>query len=263
MNGPTRPTRPARARPQAPRAQATTLQATTLQAIRGARPHGTRRLPAALLAAVALLAMVPAAGAQTCGEPGMNGQCTEFGSIAMESQRDVRGEPIDLTVSFTLNTAYAEQGSRWLLVSVRNAEEDGRDPVTIEMLRFASVHGDILTTRVEQPSASELNIWVETLDTPVGTPVSLDLRVGATERGAFQLETLVMAFDRGYAPVQDSVGNDASLFSFTLLGVNEETQAVASDRGSLLRGNKVPGPEASLLVITLVALALLLRRKGP
>lgn len=223
------------------------------------RPHARR---ATVLAACLLLAVLPAASAQTCGEPGMNGQCTEFGSISMEGQRDIRGEVIDLTVSFTLNTAYADQGSRWLLVSVRNVEADGSNPVTIDLVRFASAYGDILTTRVEQPSPSELNLWVETLDTPVGTPIVLDLRVGATQRGAFQLETLVMAFDRGYAPMRDSVGNDASLFSFTLLGVNEETQAVSSDKGSLLRGNKVPGLEASALLAVLAACALALRRRA-
>lgn len=219
------------------------------------------RLLAAACAAFALLALVPGSQAQACGQAGMNGQCTEFGSIAMESQRDIRGDAIGLTVTFTLNTAYADQGSRWLLVSVRNVENDGSNPVTIEMTSFASAYGDILTTRVEQPSPSELNLWVETLDTPIGTPITLDLTVGATERGAFQLETLVMAFDRGYAPVKDSMGNDASLFSFTLLGVNEETSAVSSDKGSLLRGNKVPGFEAVALIGALVAVALLSQRR--
>ena len=218
-------------------------------------------LVASILAACLLLAL-PTAQARECGDPGMNGQCTEFGSIAMESQRDIRGEPIDLTVSFTLDTAYADQGSRWLLVSVRNVEADGSNPVTIEMVRFASAYGDDLTTRVEQPHANELNLWVETLDTPVGTPVTLDLRVGATERGAFRLETLVMAFDRGYAPIRDSDGNDASLFSFTLLGVNDETQAQSGDKGSLLRGNKIPGLEATAALGALVGAALLLRRRA-
>lgn len=226
------------------------------------RPTPRTRLLAAALTAFALLAFAPAAQAQACGEPGMNGQCTEFGSIAMEGQRDIRGDAIDLTVTFTLNTAYADQGSRWLLVSVRNIEDDGSNPVTIELRSFASAYGDILTTRVEQPSANELNLWVETLDTPINTPITLDLRVGATDRGAFQLETLVMAFDRGYAPVKDSMGNDASLFSFTLLGVNEETSAVASDKGSLLRGNKVPGLGAVAVLGALVAVALLLKRRA-
>lgn len=219
------------------------------------------RIFAAAFTAFALLALVPVAQAQECGMSGMNGQCTEFGSIAMESQRDIRGDAIDLAVTFTLNTAYADQGSRWLLVSVRNVETDGSNPVTIEMTSFASAYGDILTTRVEQPSPNELNLWVETLDTPVGTPITLDLSVGATERGAFQLETLVMAFDRGYAPVKDSLGNDASLFSFTLLGVNEETAGVSSDKGSLLRGNKVPGFEAVAVIGALVAVALVLKRR--
>lgn len=219
------------------------------------------RSMAAAFVACTMLALVPAASAQDCNVPGMNGQCTDFGSIAMESQRDIRGSAIDLTATFTLNTVYADQGARWLLVSVRNVEADGSDPVTIELVRFGSEYGDILTTRVEQPSAHELNLWVETLDTPTGTPITLDLKVGSTERGAFRLETLVMAFDRGYAPIKDSFGNDASLYASTLLGVNKESGAVAADQGSLLKGNKVPGVEAGLLLAGLVGCALLARRR--
>lgn len=226
-------------------------------------PAPRTRLLAAALAACALLVLAPTAQAQdTCNSPGMNGQCTEFGSIAMESQRDIRGSPIDLSVGFTLNTVYSDQGSRWLLVSVRNVETDGSNPVTIELVRFASAYGDILTTRVEHPSPNELNLWAETLDTPVGTPITLDLRVGSTERGAYRLETLVMAFDRGYAPVTDSAGNDASLFSFTLLGVNKETKGGGDNNDSLLRGNKVPGLEVGALLGALVGVALLVRRRS-
>lgn len=226
-------------------------------------PRATREFAAVTLAACFLLALVPTAQAQTqdCATPGMNGQCTEFGSIAMESQRDIRGSAIDLTATFTLNTVYTDQGSRWLLVSVRNVEADGSDPVTIELVRFGSEYGEVLTTRVETPSPHELNLWVETLDTPVGTPITLDLKVGSTERGAFKLETLVMAFDRGYSPVKDSSGNDASLFASTLLGVNKESGSVDSDNGSLLKGNKVPGVETSVLLAALLGCALVARRR--
>ncbi len=218
---------------------------------------------AAALGACALLAFAPVAQAQDgCSAAGMNGQCTEFGSIAMESQRDIRGSAIDLSTTFTLNTVYADQGARWLLVSVRNVESDGSNPVTIEVVRLGSQYGDLLTTRVEQPGPNEVNLWAETLDTPVGTPITLELRVGATERGAFRIETLVMAFDRGYAPVKDAAGNDASLFSYTLLGVNKETGAAGDGDGSLLRGNKVPGLGAGTLVGALAAVAFLSRRRA-
>lgn len=252
---------PASTRIPEPTNLSTTAATAAATSTRRARGRVRVRVLASALTAFALLALVPLSQAQSCGEPGMNGQCTEFGSIAMEGQRDIRGDPIGLSVTFTLNTAYADQGSRWLLVSVRNVESDGSNPVTIDMQSFSSAYGDILTTRVEQPSPSELNLWVETLDTPVGTPIVLDLKVGATDRGAFQLETLVMAFDRGYAPVKDSAGNDASLFSFTLLGVNEETSAVSRDKGSLLRGNKVPGIEAAAVIGALVAVAFVLKRR--
>lgn len=217
--------------------------------------RGMRTLTVALGLA-ALLALSPMVAAQSgCTEPEKNLQCTEFGTISMDSQRDIRGDPIDMSAVITLNTAYADQASRWLLFSVRNAEADGSNPVTIELVGFSTSFGDIVTTRVEHPSASELNLWVDTLDTPVGTPISIDLRVGSTERGAYRLETLVMAFDRGYAPIQDSSGNDASLFSFTLLGVNKETPGVGPDGASFMDGKKLPGFGVMPLLAILAAAA--------
>jgi len=211
---------------------------------------------------VLLVGAVPAAAQSGCTEAGKNVQCTEFGAITMDSQRDIRGEAIDLTASIVLNTAYSDHAARWLLFSVRNVTDDGSNPVTITLVRFASNAGDIVTTRVEHPSANVLNLWVDTLDAPVGTPITLDMKIGSTDRGAYRLETLVMAFDRGYAPVVDSSGHDASLFSFTLLGVNKETAGVASDGGSLLDGHKMPGLEiVPIIAIVTAAAAIVARRR--
>ena len=216
---------------------------------------------AAALALALLLGLSPAAAQGSCAEDGRNVQCTGFGRISMESQRDIRGDPIDVAASITLDTAYADQGARWLLFSVRNVEADGSNPVTIELDHFTSPSGDIVTTRVEHATANELDLWVDILDTPVGVPIDLALHVGSTERGAFRLETLVMAFDRGYAPIQDSAGNDASLFSFTLLGVNKETGAVNPDGGSIADGKKLPALGAVPLLSAVALLALLARRR--
>lgn len=194
----------------------------------------------------------------------MNVQCTDFGTISMDSQRDIRGDPITITATINLNTAYADQAARWLLFSVRNATDDGSNPVTITLTKFSSSAGDIVTTRVEHPSAHELNLWVDTLDIPVGEPITIEMQVGSTERGAYRLETLVMAFDRGYAPVHDASGADASLFSSTLLGVNKETASVKADSGSLVQGHKLPGMElfAALAAVTLAAAVLIRRRNA-
>lgn len=231
----------------------------------GAIAHRPRPSIAAVATAfglAALLALSPAAAQDGCSQAERNMQCTEFGTIAMDSQRDIRGESIDLTADIVLNTAYEDQGARWLLFSVRNVEQDGSNPVTVELKGFTSAYGDIVTTRVEHATANELDLWVDILDTPVGTPIKLDVSVGATERGAFRLETLVMAFDRGYAPVQDSGGNDASLFSFTLLGVNEETAGINADGGSFVEGNKLPGPGfVPLMAALAVAVAVLAVRR--
>jgi hypothetical protein len=237
------------------------------------RPPGLRRPPArgrsarpaawaAALAFALLLGLSPAAAQGGCSEDGRNVQCTGFGRISMESQRDIRGDAIDVAAAVTLDTGYADQGARWLLFSVRNVEADGSNPVTIELGHFTSPYGDIVTTRVEHATANELDLWVDILDTPVGQPIDLALRVGATERGAFRLETLVMAFDRGYEPVKDPDGNDASLFSFTLLGVNQETGAVNPDGGSLAEGKKLPALGAVPLLSAVALLAVLARRRA-
>jgi hypothetical protein len=73
-----------------------------------------------------------------------------------------------------------------------------------------------------------------------------------------------MAFDRGYAPVRDGAGNEASLFSFTLLGVNKETAAGSSGGGgSFLQGYKLPGFETgpALVAITLAVAAVAVARR--
>jgi hypothetical protein len=215
----------------------------------------------AALAVALLLGLSPAAAQGGCSEDGRNMQCTGFGRISMESQRDIRGDPIDVAAAITLDTAYADQGARWLLFSVRNVEADGSNPVTIELDHFTSPYGDIVTTRVDHATANELDLWVDILDTPVGAPIDLAVHVGATERGAFRLETLVMAFDRGYEPLKDSAGNDASLFSFTLLGVNKETGAVNPDGGSLAEGKKLPALGAVPLLSAVALLAVLARRR--
>lgn len=230
-----------------------------------AQPTMRVRSTIAALGLVALLALAQPAGAQGgCTEAGKNVQCSEFGAITMDSQRDIRGDPIDLTATITLNTAYGDHAARWLLFSVRNVTSDGSNPVTITLVRFGTSAGEIVTTRAEHPSANELNLWVDTLDAPVGTPITLDMKIGSTDRGAYRLETLVMAFDRGYAPVKDSSGNDASLFSFTLLGVNKETAGVSADGGSIMDGHKLPGMEAipALVAVTLVAAVLIRRRQA-
>jgi hypothetical protein len=227
-------------------------------------PSG-RRPAAVALCLLAVLALLPQAGAQgACSEPGKNMQCTEFGTIAMDSQRDIRGDTIGIVAAITLNTAYADHGVRWLLFSVRNVTEDGSNPVTLSLNKFSTDSGDVVTTRVEHPSPNELNLWVDVLDTPVMTPIRLDVQVGSTDRGAYRLETLVMAFDRGYAPVRDGAGNEASLFSFTLLGVNKETAAGSSGGGgSFLQGYKLPGFETgpALVAITLAVAAVAVARR--
>lgn len=206
-----------------------------------------------------------AASSPGCAEIGMNMQCTAFGTIKMDARRDIRGSPIDVAAQIQLNTSHSDRGARWIMFSVRNVTDEGPSPVTIAVIRMSTASGDVVTTRVEQTKAAEVNLWVDVLDLPLGVPISLELNVGATQRGAFALETLVMAFDRGYAPIKDGFGNDASLFSFTLLGVNQESRSTAGDEGdSIVDGKKLPAPGLVAGIVVLGVLAAVgQRRRSP
>jgi hypothetical protein len=93
-------------------------------------------------------------------------------------------------------------------------------------------------TRTEQPSSTEVDQWADVLDVPVGQPIDLAVQAGATDKGAYRLEVLVQPFDKAYHTIKDSSGNDASLFSFTLLIVNK---ASGSGGGSNPLTNRVGG----------------------
>jgi hypothetical protein len=195
-----------------------------------------------------------------CSQPGRNIQCTAFGSIAMDNQATIKGDPVTLTADIWLNTNYADAGTRWLLFSVRNTTGDGSNPVAISLVKFATPNGDMVTTRVDHTSPNEMDLWVDVLDTPVNTPITLQVQVGSSERGAYRLEVLVLAFDRGYETVKVG-GGEASLFASTLLGVNKETGKLANaGGGSLLQGKKTPNLVLPGLALTL-GVALAIRRR--
>jgi hypothetical protein len=206
----------------------------------------------------------PAAAAPSdpCTQPGRNVQCTAFGSAAMDSQREIKGDPINLDADIWLNSNLADQGARWILFSVRNVTGEGSEPVSISLLKFATPSGEVVTTRVDHDKANEIDLWVDVLDTPVGTPITLSVQVGSSERGAYRLEVLVLAFDRGYETLKDPGGTEYSLFTSTLLGVNKETGQISNaGGGSLLEGKKTPGLGLPILAAT-VGIAAALRRRA-
>lgn len=214
----------------------------------------------AALTLLATLVVPPAAAADDCREDGHNLQCNGLGTISMDAQRDVRGEPIQMEVHVLLTDSFADQGARWVLFSVRNSTSDS--PVWIQVDSVRTDEGDVQTTRVEKVGPSQTDLWVDVLDLPVGKRITLHLTVGATERGAYRVETLVMPFDRGYASVPDREQEQASLFSFTLLGVNGETAPSGGGGGGLMGGHKLPGPGvAAILAITVLGAAGVHRRR--
>lgn len=218
-----------------------------------------RAAPAAL---VAMLVGAGLAGAQdSCTPPGMSGQCNDMGSIVMDFQRDVVGDPIDVTARIVLNSNYREAEVRSFMFSVRNTTTDG-SPVSIALKSITTADGPV-QVKMDRPGPNEVTIWVDVLDVPVGTPIDLTVGVGVSERGAFRLEVLVMPFDRAYHPLKDSAGNDRSLFAFTLLAVNRESASATEGPGSIIPTNsvvnKLPGFEAPLLGLAALGALLVLR----
>lgn len=195
-----------------------------------------------------------------CREREMNIECNAFGRIAMESQRDIRGDTIRVSTEIWLNTNLQDQGGRYIMFSIRNVTQDGGSPISVDLVKFATPHGDVITNQVDHESPNVLDLWVHVIDVPVEEPITLEVDVGSTERGAYRLETLVLGFDRGYEPIKGPDGEDASLFSFTLLGVNEESGSVSEGTGSTRIG-ALPGFGASAALVATVALAGILARK--
>lgn len=223
---------------------------------------------ATVAAALVLMATAPAGQAQdpqqNCAPAGMSGQCNELGTVYMDFQRNIDGQPIDVTVHITLEKLYREQETRAFLFSVRNASTDrGPSPVTVSVTRFATSEGDLAVSKSETPGPNEVDLWVDVLDVPLNTPIELTAHVGARDKGAFQLEVLVMPFDRAYHTVRQSDGSDASLFASTMLAVNGVTGDTSGKTGVFANnsiGKKLPGPEAWMLAPALLAGLLLARR---
>lgn len=225
------------------------------------RTHPPRRRAGAPALAALLLAALACAGTaqaeSTCQEPGRNMQCSELGTIRMDNVREIRGSPIEVAVEVTLNSNFQEHGARWFLFSVRNLTGDGANPVTLKVTSFAAGGAPLTTNKVDE-RPSETALWVDAEDVPVGQPIRIDMSVGAAEAGAFQLEALVMPFDRGYSPITDSTGMEASLFSFTLLGVKSPSASVAAE--ALSDGYTVPSLQVPAALAVLGVAAALRRR---
>lgn len=227
---------------------------------RTTRPTSSARraMSLAVVAVAMFVAFAPASAQTACREEGKNMQCNQFGTISMENQRDIKGTPITVDVETTIYDTYADQGARWILFSVRHEPRGDSSPVSLSLVGFKSAYGDVVTTRIEREVPNEINAWVHVVDVPTNTPITMSVKVGSTERGAFQLESLVMPFDRGYEPLSTQ-GEDLSLFAYTLLGVNGETGRVGGG-GSFIDGVRTPGLALPAIAGAL-AVAFIMRRR--
>lgn len=190
----------------------------------------------------------------SCDRKGKSGECKSYGEIWMDNSAEIRGEPVQLTTDIYLNTNFENMGARWVMFSVRNITWDGADPVRVSVDSFKTEHGEIITTR-EDRTENKVDLWVDVMDLPVGTPITIETTVGSTEKGAYMLETLVLAFDRGYDPIHDQSGTNVALFASTHLGVNQVT---GSSGGLTSKFQNVPGVAPMVLVAAIGLAAVLL-----
>ncbi len=233
--------------------------------------HNARRfaLPIVLIL-LAVSTLTPGAIAQTsvsttgkgsCVEAGYNVQCTQFGTIKMPNQVDIRGDAATVTITATLHDTFERAGARWVLFSVRHVPEgSGASPISVDLVDFTSAYGPVYVTSIDHDFPNEINIWVHVVDVPIGTPLELDISIGAGDRGAFRLEALAMPFDRGYEPIPDASGMDELLYSFSVLGVNKETSG-GGGGGSSGRSIPVMGPVVTAFAL-LACVAVLRRRRA-
>jgi hypothetical protein len=228
----------------------------------------TRRAAAFCLLA---LAISPGAAAQmpaqntSCAPAGMSGQCNELGSILMDFQREIKGQPIDVSVRITIDNNYREQ-ARYFLFSVRNVTVDEPTPVTLALKSFATSLGPVAVWKQESPGPHEINLWVDGMDIPVGQPIDLAVTVGVGQRGAYNLEALVMPFDRAYHPLIGANGMELSLFAFTWLAVNDPTTAATGSNGVFdpdSVGRALPGMEPAFALAAVFIALFALRARAP
>lgn len=233
-----------------------------------------RILPTAIGAAGALALLLVAAlaapSAQAahnsgydCEQDGKNTECNDLGRIAMDTQREIRGEPIMVQVDATVDDTHSDMGARYVMFSVRHDPSGGSSPLSLSLEKFSTQEGAIFTERIDHDVPNEINIWAHVADIPEGEAIELVVKVGASDRGAFQLETLVMPFDRGYEPVRGDDGKEITMFSFTTLGVNEETPDVSSSGGSFVDRFRTPGftGVAALAALSAAVLVAVVRRR--
>jgi hypothetical protein len=220
------------------------------------------KMAVAVLAVSLVLTLMPTAeaGRSQCESPGMNTQCNELGTIAMPTQVEIRGQPVTLTTHATLYNNYMDMGARYIMFSIRHDAGAGSSPVSLDLKKFQTVYGPIFTERIDHDRPNEINLWAHVSDVPTNAEITLEYEVHATDRGAFRLETLVMPFDRGYEPLADAGGEDITMFSFSLVGVNKETSGPAGKKDFRDR-LATPGPAPAVFVLALVAAALWVQRR--
>lgn len=203
-------------------------------------------------------------GGDDCDEPGYDMECSKLGSIRMPSTQAIEGEPEAITASIWLNSDMEEENARWWLFKVDS--EHGQDVVHATVNAFSTEDGTVLTTRESTDHPVEQEFWVDIADLPVQQEITIDMTVGSTEVGAYEVEVHVIPFDRGYENLYDENGETYGLYASTTLSVTEATDPFGGgDQAawiSLLR--EAPGPGAYLAVaaIVLAGLAAKTRRPG-
>lgn len=218
----------------------------------------------------ALLIMVPfvpgaaASGHQEdgCDEAGYDIECNELGSVRMPSTQKIEGEPERITASIWLNSDMEEEDARWWMFKVDS--EHGHDVVHATVDAFATVDGPVITERESTDGPVEQEYFVDILDLPVQEEIRIEMTVGSTEVGAYEVEVQVIPFDRGYETLSDGEGGTYNLYSSTTLSITEATDPFGEgdDAPWIALVREVPGLSVSLMVAAVALVGVGARARG-
>ena len=211
---------------------------------------------APILLVAFLVAASPAAAQATvmnaqCGDKDWHGEANEFGKICMRFQDSMMGAAIPTEARITLNHLYEDRDAAYFLVMF--AAEG--TPLKVSDVAL-TVDGEPIPI---YKSEGETKLFIDIQDMPpAGKTMVLSGTVDSCDRGLYQIGALIQPFNYRWQKLVMANGEQADLFGFTQIGVNE-----ASCKGGLPGLPKVDAPAGGLLasIAALGAVAYALRRR--
>lgn len=209
--------------------------------------------PLALVLALLAASFVPPAAAQNqiCGDKDWHGEQNEFGRICMKFQETMVGEPVYIEARIVLNHLYEDRDAAYYLFEFPTTGT----PFKISDVKLQSGGADIPLYKRE---GDKLFVDVAEMP-PAGEEMVFSATIASCDRGLYQIGALLQPFNYRWQKIVMSNGEQADLYGFTQVGVNE-----ASCRGGIPGLPKMDAPSGGLVgaVSALALVAAFAQRKG-